>query len=111
MADVLSYTLPLGLAWQQREQEKSAHRLTLAFITSRNITKESFPLNSSIFKRELYRPNVRESPFQNLGNFNLWNPECGKIFLMESGILGFGTCNTAQGIWNPTNDWNPESKF
>ena len=27
---------------------------------------------------------------------------------MESGILGFGIRNTAR---NPTNDWNPESKF
>ena len=25
---------------------------------------------------------------------------------MESGILGFGIRNTAQGIRNPTNDWN-----
>ena len=24
---------------------------------------------------------------------------------MESGILGFGIRNTAQRIWNPTNDW------
>ena len=30
---------------------------------------------------------------------------------MESGILGFGIRNTALGIWNPTDDWNPESKF
>ena len=30
---------------------------------------------------------------------------------MESGILGFGVWNTAQGIRNPTNDWYPESKF
>ena len=40
---------------------------------------------------------------------------CGirKILLVECGILGFGTRNAAQaqGIWNPTNDWNPESKF
>ena len=26
---------------------------------------------------------------------------------MESGILGPGILNTAQGIWNPTKDWNP----
>ena len=31
--------------------------------------------------------------------------------LVECGILGFGTRNTRKGIWNPTNDWNPESKF
>ena len=29
---------------------------------------------------------------------------------MESGILGFGIRNTAQGIRNPNNEWNPESK-
>ena len=33
------------------------------------------------------------------------------IFTVKSGILDFGIRNTAQGIWNPTNDWNPESKF
>ena len=26
-------------------------------------------------------------------------------------MLSFGIQNTAQGIRNPTNDWNPESKF
>ena len=36
-------------------------------------------------------------------------PEVGKS--VESRILGFGIRKTAQGIWNPTNDWNPESKF
>ena len=29
----------------------------------------------------------------------------------ESAILGFGMRNSAPGIWNPANDWNPESKF
>ena len=29
----------------------------------------------------------------------------------ESGILGFGIRNTAQGIRNPTKDWNTGSKF
>ena len=33
------------------------------------------------------------------------------IFAVESGILGFGIQNTAQGIRNPSNVWNPESKF
>ena len=37
--------------------------------------------------------------------------EPGKFPLVESGILGFGIRNTAQGIRNPTNDWNPDSKF
>ena len=33
--------------------------------------------------------------------FCLWNSES----------LGYGILNTAQGIWNPPNDWNPEFKF
>ena len=37
--------------------------------------------------------------------------ESGKFLLVESRILCFGIQNTSQGIWNPTNDWNPESKF
>ena len=40
-------------------------------------------------------PPVRESGFRNRG---------------KSGILGFGIRNTAQGIRNPINDWNPISK-
>ena len=38
-------------------------------------------------------------------------PESGKILLMESEILAFVIRNTAQGIRNPTDDWNPESIF
>ena len=38
-------------------------------------------------------------------------PESMKFMLVESGILGFGIQNTAVGIWNPTKDWNPESRF
>ena len=37
-------------------------------------------------------PHVRESGFRNRG---------------KSEILGFGIRNTAQGIRNPINDWNP----
>ena len=55
---------------------------------------------------------------QNPGNFCFWNPESGKILLLESGILGFGIWKTAQGIRNPLRigiqnpsstdkDWNP----
>ena len=40
-------------------------------------------------------PHVRECGFR---------PDSSKFLLVESGILGFG-------IRNPTNDWNPESKF
>ena len=41
----------------------------------------------------------------------VWVPESGKFWLVESGILGFAIQNTAQGIWKPTEEWNPESKF
>ena len=36
-------------------------------------------------------------------------PESVKFLLVESEILGFGIRNTAQGIRDPTIDWNPES--
>ena len=41
----------------------------------------------------------------------IWIPESGNFLLVEFGILGLGIRNTAQGIRNPTNDCNPESKF
>ena len=37
--------------------------------------------------------------------------ESGKILLVESGILDFVIRKTAQGIRDPTDDWNSESKF
>ena len=41
----------------------------------------------------------------------IWTPKSGNVLLVESGILGFGIRNTAQSIWNPTENWNPESNF
>ena len=38
-------------------------------------------------------------------------PEPGKFLLKKSGIPSFGIQNTAHGIYNTTNDWNPESKL
>ena len=35
----------------------------------------------------------------------------GKFLLAESRILGFQIRNSAQGIRNLQNDWNPESKI
>ena len=32
-------------------------------------------------------------------------------FFVKSGLLSFGIQNSTQGIRNPANDWNPESKF
>ena len=40
--------------------------------------------------------------------YGFWNPE---NFVVDSGILGFGIWDTAQGIRNPTDDWNPESRL
>ena len=43
-------------------------------------------------------------------NFCLWNPESVELLLVNSGILGFGIPNAAQGIQNPSftdKDWNP----
>ena len=51
----------------------------------------------SFFKRQILNsPQVKESR---------------KVLLVASEILGFRIQNTAQEIWNRTNDWNPESKF
>ena len=41
----------------------------------------------------------------------IWILEGGKFLLVECGVLIFKIPNTAQGIRNPTNYWNPESKF
>ena len=45
------------------------------------------------------------------GNFCLWNPESEDIITVKLGILGFWIRNAAQGIRNPIDKWNPESKF
>ena len=34
-----------------------------------------------------------------------------KVLVVESGIVGFGIQNAAQGIQDPAYDWDPESKF
>ena len=38
-------------------------------------------------------------------------PRFGSPNVRKWGIRGFGIRNTALGIRNPTNDWNPESQF
>ena len=53
----------------------------------------------------------RESGFKTPAIFCEWNPDSGKILLVESGILSLGIRNTAQGIRNLSNDWDPEYKF
>ena len=68
-------------------------------------------LHSLKKKTETVLPTVRDFQFRNLGNFYLWNPETGKILIVESEFLGFGIRNTAQRIRNSLSDWNPESTF
>ena len=53
---------------------------------------------------------MKENPVPEIREIFAYGPESWKILLVESGILGFGIWNTAQGIRNPTNDWNSESK-
>ena len=45
------------------------------------------------------------------GKFMLVESGIPESWQLESGILGFRIQTTAQRIWSPTNDWNPESKF
>ena len=63
---------------------------------------------------------IRTHPFERIKRNKRWFfsqrkgiqfSEFGKIFLVKSGILGFGIRNTASGIRNTTNYWNRESKF
>ena len=54
--------------------------------------------------REIFANGIRNS-----GKLCFWNLESEKF--VESGIKGFAVRNTAQGIQNHTNDWNPEFKF
>ena len=102
------------------------------------------PISANVFRQHLkwkicrisrdISPCVMESKFRNPANFSLYNPESGKILLMESGIQGCEIRNTAQGLsgipltmeiqnpskywqilesitWNPESTaWNPESK-
>ena len=75
-------------------------------------TRAQFGFFTVCFKNpNVSSPHVRESGFRNPGNFYIQNPESWKFLLVESGILGLGIRNTAVRIRNPTNNWNPESKF
>ena len=58
----------------------------------------------SIFAKAQFYPmlGIPES-----GKILLLESKIQQIFAVESGILGFGIWNTAQGFRTPTNDWNP----
>ena len=72
------------------------------WITFHQQDKVSLLVAASAHKVHLSLPYWKGIWILEYGNFCLWNLEYGKILLMEFGILSFG-------IWNHTNDWNPES--
>ena len=56
-------------------------------------------------------PRVGESVFQNLVNFCWWNPESGKILLVDEESWALESRIQLKEFRNPLHDWNPESKF
>ena len=49
----------------------------------------------------LVSPHVRESGFQNQGDFCWWNPESWKVLLVESAILSLFPWNAEYSCRNP----------
>ena len=86
--------------WNKQKQTKHNSLMLLPYYSMRKI---------------LFRPKL-EKP-QSFTNRCLASckgigiPASGKFLRVESGILGLRIRSTAQGIRNPTNNWNPESKF
>ena len=74
---------------------------------SKNLNSDLISIADSdgIVSSVAYSPHARESGIRDTG---LGNPG---YWAFESGILGLGIRNTAQGIRNPTNDSNPQSTF
>ena len=58
--------------------------------------------------RRAFSPGSTDCPWVSEDG-GIWN--LGNFFLLQSGTLGFGIRNTAQGILNVTTDCNPKSKF
>ena len=77
-------------------------------ITKRRSTPETnadqpASLITSNLAQDLFTP-CKGLQIPEFERFCLWSPESGKIFLVESGIVGFGIHNTAQGFRNPTDN-------
>lgn len=62
-------------------------------------------------RRRLNRPSKRIRIKESRKFLLVVETRMGESFLVETGILGFAIRETAEGIRNPTKDWNPESKF
>ena len=80
-------------------------------LEKRKTTYTSVNLRVFVSKSEFFCscPLLAQTGFLVL-KFCFWNIVC-EILLVKSRILGSGVQNTALRIWNPTNDWNSESKF
>ena len=95
-AKALWYSLIIALVWDPYQ------------VCSRWCRHWAARLSSMSCQLNLFLTYVRECGFR---KFLLLEPGIQKFVLLKSGILGFGIRNTAQRIRNPSNDWNPESKF
>ena len=58
-------------------------------------------------RRRLNRPSKRIRMKESRKFLLVVETRMGVSFLVETGILGFAIRETAEGIRNPTNDWNP----
>ena len=58
-------------------------------------------------RRRLNRPRKRIRIHESRKFLLVVETRRGVSFLVETGILGFAIRETAEGIRNPTNDWNP----
>ena len=78
---------------------KSTYPLPIGSFSG--IIKQIYSIGTYCLVTRLKWPHVRESGFRIPGSDCLWNPESGKNLLLEhkkqSGNLGFGMRNTAQG--------------
>ena len=95
-AKALWYSLIIALVWDPYQ------------VCSRWCRHWAVRLSSMSCQLDLFLHHVRKCGF---GKFLLLEPGIQKFVLLKSGTLGFGIRNTAQRIRNPSNDWNPESKF
>jgi len=108
------YTFPLRISWKNLIKDHGIY-----FINSHNLISWQC---MDIVRRKLMlvtigtkRVNLSFAPCKRIriresGKFLLVESGIRKIWFVESGILGFGIRNTAQGIRNPTNPaiWNQE---
>ena len=70
-------------------------------------TKKNWVLGTKIFYKILMShksSHVSNNPDSKIGQIFACGIQNQYIFAVESGILGFGIGNTAQGIRNPSND-------